>query len=160
MNFCCIWVSGPATTDHAAVFLCQMRTQAVCSFCRSEGVTGETGPAAICQPADEDQGCSLTGWGRLQLFQPLFTLEFGACVLHYLSFNFLWGTSHKTQRMQRWKRAVHIIIVLTFQRVPGYKLTLIYSTHSPGRLQIALVSATHFDARQNGRTSAVRQLPA
>lgn len=50
-------------------------------------LTDQMLPATICQPGEGGWWwCLATGLGLKQLFQLLFTLEFRACVSHYLSF--------------------------------------------------------------------------
>lgn len=91
-----------------------IRAQTICWFWRSEDAD-RWNAVSSCLSAWRQRGCSVTVLGLKQLFQLLFTLEFRACVSHYLSFkevSFLCGKICKSQRIQRWKRAVRIIIML------------------------------------------------
>lgn len=116
-------------------------------------LTDQMLPAALCQPWGE-----AAAWGLQQLSRQQFTLQFRACVSHYLSFSFLRGKICESQRMQRCKRAVHIIIVLIRSLCRNVRLPLIYSCRSPGAPpSCPTFSCTHL-CQQNICTSAAEGL--
>lgn len=110
-------------------------------------------PAALCQPGGEAAAQGLQLLSRRQV-----TLQFRACVSHYLSFSFLRRKICESQRMQRCKRVVHIIIVLIRSLCGNGRLPLIYSPRSPGAPPSCLTfSCTHL-CQQNLCTSAAEGL--
>lgn len=119
-NYCCMCISGRAVPHYAVVFLVLDQGLDCLFILGSEGAD-RSGAASSSLSAWRCRGCSATGLGLQQPLQLLVPLGFRACVSHYLSFSFLWEKICKSQRMRRWKRAVHIIIVLILQSVPQYK---------------------------------------
>lgn len=157
ISCCCMRVSGRVFTDDAVVIAHFRWGPTLLAHAGGGKVPADPmPPAVLCGPGGEG-GAQQWGWGWTAASAALYSGVQGMCLtLSFQGISFLCGKFRQSQRTQRWKRAVPIIIALDSSICAVMRLTLIYSTIPLGTSKYLSFSFTYIYARQTHPASAVK----